>query len=148
MKRQIVAAAIALLIAAPAAAAPVVWTAPFTYSVVGVRNAQGASPATADAPVDLSNDGIDLRGLASITVFVKTGGAAMTAGGKLLAYLRNPVSGAWAYVGDGSLDLTVGALVSQSFTGIRVYYMAGRLAYIPSGLGQTVTIDINGVAGP
>ena len=94
----------------------------------------------------LLTDGLDLNGLTGFSVYVKSG-VAFTAGGQLLAYIRNPVDGVWSRVSDGSLDLTLSAVTSQAFTGFQVQRgTQGRIAYLPSGAGGSnpITIDIVG----
>lgn len=85
--------------------------------------------------------GFDLQLATGFAVFVESAATAFTAG-KLLAYLYNPISGAWSAAPD--LDLTVAAVVSQGFSGFRVPCNSGRIAFVPSGLGQACTVYING----
>lgn len=94
-----------------------------------------------------ATDGLPLAGCNGFTVHAKSG-AAFTAGGKLLAYLRNPVDGTWNYVADGSLDLVLAAVTGQSWGGIRVEPgTIERIAYLPSGAGGSnpITIDLVGI---
>ena len=117
------------------------WTNPTGYGV------QGACDTTPVAPS--SNDGLLLESqtfgpsaVKGVVVIVETGGT-MTAGGVLQAYVKNPISGTWVRVADGSLDLTVSAVASQGFVGIYVPVPRGRIAYVASGLGVSCTIYIN-----
>lgn len=71
--------------------------------------------------------------------------ANMTAGGTLQAWVYNAVPGAWAR--DPSLDLTISpAATKMAFTGFSVPAPVGRIAYVPSGIGQPVDVYI--VFGP
>lgn len=86
--------------------------------------------------------GIDLTGLAAVDVFVAPIGTA-TAGGKIVYYLRNPVTGEWAaYPFD---DYVSTAVTTQVFTVEVEGYVSGeRLSPEPNGLGTTVTITAVG----
>lgn len=95
---------------------------------------------TESAPT-LATQGIELANVSGFAVHAETAGT-MTAGGVLLAYLYNPQSSVWNRAPD--LDLTVQALADQSFAGFQVTSYAGRLAYVPSGVGVAVTIYIVG----
>jgi hypothetical protein len=98
---------------------------------------------TEAAPTTSTSAGLSLAGIHGFTVHIETSGT-MTAGGKLLAYLFNPETGNWTPVSDGSLDLTVSAVASQSFSGFAVYGGGGRIAYVPSGVGVASHIYIVG----
>lgn len=87
--------------------------------------------------------GLDLYGLKGFAVHAQTtGGAAMTAGGKLLAYIFNPFLGRYAPAPD--LDITVGANAYQAFSGFEVVADWSYIAYVPSGTGQASSIFIVG----
>jgi hypothetical protein len=87
--------------------------------------------------------GLDLFGLKGFAIHAQTaGGAAMTAGGKLKAYIYNPFLGRYAETPD--LDLTVAALPYQGFTGFTVPADWGYIAYVPSGTGQAGSIFLVG----
>jgi hypothetical protein len=100
------------------------------------------STGTESAPT-LATQGISLANLAGFVVHAETAGT-MTAGGLLKAYLYNAETGSWISAPD--LDLTVQALAKQSFSGFTVTAPAGRIAYVPSGVGVAVTIYIVGTA--
>jgi hypothetical protein len=132
--------ALLLGLSTPAYAA-CVWTAPTTFG------AQGACDTTPVAPT--VNDGLQLEAqvfgpssVKAIAVVVETAGT-MTAGGVLQAYVKNPISGTWVRVADGSLDLVVSAVASQAFTAIYVPVPRGRIAYVASGVGVACTIYLN-----
>jgi hypothetical protein len=111
------------------------------------NGAQGSCDTTPVAPT--STDGMSLdansfwstSNVKAISVIVETAGT-MTAGGVLQAYVKNPISGTWVRVADGSLDLFVAAVANQGFTGIYVPVARGRIAYVASGLGVASTIYI------
>jgi hypothetical protein len=85
--------------------------------------------------------GLDLAGLKGFAVFVEAG-AAMTAGGKLVAYSLNPATMAYAPVPE--LDVTVAALVREGFAGFSLASDFGRIAYVPSGTGQASSVYLVG----
>lgn len=96
---------------------------------------------TESAPT-LATQGLELANVSGFAVHAETAGT-MTAGGVLQAYLYNPEgSGSWNRAPD--LDLTVQALAKQSFAGFQVTSYAGRIAYVPSGVGLAVTVYIVG----
>lgn len=99
------------------------------------------STGTESAPT-LATQGLELANVSGFSVHAETAGT-MTAGGLLLAYVYNPEgSGSWNRAPD--MDLTVQALAKQSFTGFQVTSYAGRIAYVPSGVGVAVTVYIVG----
>lgn len=128
------------LLALPSYAA-CTWTA----NAAGV---QGACDTTPVAPS--STDGLPLEAqsiwrtssVKTISVIVE-GAGVMTAGGVLQAYLKNPVTGTWARVADGSLDLYVAAVQYQGFSGLYVPVSRGSIAYVASGLGVASVIYIS-----
>lgn len=95
---------------------------------------------TESAPT-LATQGLELANVSGFSVVAETAGT-MTAGGVLQAYLYNPESSSWSRSPD--LDLVVQALAKQAFSGFQVTSYAGRLAYVPSGVGVAVTIYIVG----
>lgn len=136
---------ISLLVVA-ALAVPIAVPATTTWAeITGLAsNARGATATcttgTESAP-SASTAGISLRGTKGLLISVKTAsGGNMTAGGKLLAYVLNPSTGAWAPVSDGSLDLTVSAVPEQAFSGFTVTADIGSIAWEPSGVGTAVTV--------
>jgi hypothetical protein len=155
-------AALALIALAGAALATTTWTA-VTTDAAGkplpnyVRAVKGWNPTatgTEPAPVTstVSTDGLDLRNLQGLSFEVETcssvctlAGGNMTAGGKLNAYLWNPVTGKWLPVSDGSLDLTVAAVPGQSFSGFTVTGDYSRIAMEPNGLGTSSATYIYGI---
>lgn len=126
-------------------------SATFTFSNVmqpGVLNSRCVTTTGTESNTLAAGSGLDMSGIQGFTVHVKTSGSNMTAGGVLQAYLLNPIDGTWNRVADGSMDLTVSAAASQAFAGFRVQPSThGRIAYLPSGVGLAVTIDINGTSG-
>jgi hypothetical protein len=108
--------------------------------------ARGASATcttgTESAPA-AATDGLDLGSFAGFTVVIE-GSGAMTAGGSLLAYVRNPATGTWARAPD--LDLTVAAIQYQAFAGFLVTADLGRVAFVPSGVGVSSVIYIVGTS--
>lgn len=99
-----------------------------------------ATTGTESAPA-AATDGLNLYGITGFSVTIEAAGA-MTAGGLLLAYVRHPVSGVWARAPD--LDLVVSALTNQAFPGFVVTSDMGRVAFVPSGVGQGATIYVAG----
>lgn len=98
---------------------------------------------TESAPTNEDTVGIRLDGLKGVVVMVETG-SAMTAGGLFLAYIRNPVSGYWERVADGSLDLTVSAVTKQGWPGLFIPVDDGRITWVPSGIGVAGTLYLVG----
>jgi hypothetical protein len=98
------------------------------------------STGSESAPT-LATQGLELANVSGFTVHAETAGT-MTAGGVLQAYLYNPESSSWIRSPD--LDLVVQALAKQSFAGFQVTSYAGRLAFVPSGVGVAVTVYIVG----
>lgn len=131
--------AVALLLATPASASKT-WAKGYRAQFSAVAT---CTTGTESAPSG-TGDGLSLAGIHGFAVYVETGAGAMTAGGKLLAYLFNPETGTWDPVSDGTLDLTVSAVASQAFSGFAVYGGTGRIAYVPSGVGLAVHIYIVG----
>jgi hypothetical protein len=85
--------------------------------------------------------GLALRNIDGVSVYIKSAGAAFTAG-SLQAWLYNPVDATWSRAPD--LDLSVPALTAVSFGGLRITVSAGILAYLPSGLTQASTVVLLG----
>ncbi len=122
------------------------------------------SSGTGSAPTDRNPDGgviavgqsgISLANATGLQVTVETlngpipgndaglylDGGTLSAGA-LQAYLYDPSAGRWARAPD--LDLTVtSGLAAQSFTGFQITQKQGRIAYIPSGLGQPVNVYLS-----
>jgi hypothetical protein len=92
--------------------------------------------AGTQAAPTVATDGLDLKGLAGVTVMLKTASNA-TAGGTLQAYVLNPETSAWYRVPD--LDLTATATTVQSWPGLYVPVPKGRVYWVPSGIGSVVT---------
>jgi len=85
--------------------------------------------------------GLELTGLEGFNVYVEAGGTMST--GTFQAYLLNPATGNWLRA--PALDLTAQALTAQAFSGFSVFGGTGRIAYVPNGIGQAVTIYIVGM---
>lgn len=104
---------------------------------------------TGSAPT-AATDGISLTNLGSKNGFtvIYESTASTFAACTLLAYLyaSELSSGAGAWVRAPDLDLSVQALTAQGFTGFRVVSPRGRIAYVPSGSGQSGIIWITGSA--
>lgn len=122
------------------------------------------SSGTGSAPTDRNPDGgviavgqsgISLANATGLQVTVETlngpipgndaglylDGGTLSAGA-LQAYLYDPSAGRWARAPD--LDLTVtSGLAAQSFTGFQITQKQGRIAYVPSGLGQPVNVYLS-----
>lgn len=130
-------ALVVALAAAPAFAATT-WTADTTTPY---RTSKAVCTTGTEAAPSVATQGLPLNGLAGFTVHAEAA-AAMTAGGVLQAYLWNPVTARWNRAPD--LDLTVSAVQWQSFAGFQVAAGTGRIAYVPSGIGQAVNIYVIG----
>lgn len=115
------------------------WTADATLPVHQGTAAKAVCTTGTEAAPTLVTDGLPLAGLRGFVVHAEAAGA-MTAGGKLVAYLWNPVSARWNPSPD--LDLVVQAVQFQSFAGFVVAAPNGRVAYAPSGVGQAVTLYV------
>lgn len=113
------------------------WTTDTTLETFVARVVKAACTTGTESAPTLVSQGIDLLGLAGCAVHAEAA-AAMTGGGKLLAYVWEPVVGRWNAAPD--LDLVVSAIQYQAFAGITVPADVGRLAYVPSGVGQAVDI--------
>ena len=131
-------AVLALSLYLPAHAA-CTWTGN-AYGVQGACDNTPAAPSTTDG-LSLEGSSVWSAATKGFVVIVEAAGA-MTAGGILQAYLRNPNTGTWVRVADGSLDLTVSAVTNQGFLGMYVPVSKGRIAYVPSGLGVSSTVHI------
>ena len=138
MKRLLTAALAALALFALPAAATTTWSIPSSpYRVAKAVTTTGTESAPSG-----TTEGIALSGLSGVNVYV-IASSAMTAGGTLLAYVLDPVTAAWYR--DPDLDLTVSALTTQTWGGWQINGGAGRLAYVPSGVGVAVTLYVVGV---
>ena len=109
-----------------------------TYTTPDQFSRKGSfTTGTEAAPA--GDDGLSLAGLSGLVVHLESS-APVTAGGSLLAWLRNPITGNWNRAPD--LDVTSGTgLQRQAWPGIRVDVRSGRIAFVPSGLGS-VTGDV------
>jgi hypothetical protein len=135
---------LALLVVLPSLAlATTTWTVDATVPANQATVAKAVCTTGSESAPASATDGLDLWALRGFTVHAEAAGA-MTAGGKLLAYSWNPVTARWNAIPD--LDLTVAAVQYQSFAGFSVAADIGRVAYVPSGVGQAVNIYI--VAAP
>lgn len=129
------------------AAATTTWTTDTSQSGTIVRVSvatctTGTESAMADGPGTAPNlVGIDLYGLKGVVVQVEAA-AAMTAGGKLLAYILNPITNKWGRA--TWLDITVSNVQYETYPGINVNVDWSRLAFIPSGVGQAAVIYLSG----
>lgn len=141
---RIIAVALAALLPATALASQT-WTAPATLTAKGVM-----STGTETAPSN-ATDGLDLSSIGGtqggFSVVYESTASAFTAC-SLRAYLytaeANAGAGLWSRAPD--LDLSVQALTSQAFTGMRVVANRGRIAYAPSGCGQAGIVWITATA--
>ena len=118
------------------------WTGQGPYTINGISDG-----GTEVCPTS-GTDGISLVGMKGFSVHVygllADGGYGATLSvGSLLACLYDPATGRWARAPD--LDLTTAAIDSQGFAGFIVTSNRGRIAYVPSGVGVPVRIQMNGV---
>lgn len=100
-------------------------------SGISLANAQGlqVTVETLNGPIPGNDAGLYLDG-------------GTLSAGTLQAYLYDPSAGRWARAPD--LDLTVtSGLAAQSFTGFQITQKQGRIAYVPSGLGQPVNVYLS-----
>lgn len=86
--------------------------------------------------------GLNLVGLKGYVVQIEASGGNMTAGGKLLAYVLNPVTMKWARA--PGLDETVSALAAEVYRGWTVVADWSHVAYVPSGIGRSSTTYLVG----
>lgn len=112
-----------------------------TYQATVAKIAWDSGTETMPAAASPETKGLSLLGLQGFSIHAEAA-AAMTAGGKLLAYVYNPVTGRWNPAPE--MDLVVANLQYQFFTGWSVAADVGRIAYVPSGVGQAVTVYIVG----
>jgi hypothetical protein len=112
---------------------------------VGTAVILASNSGTESAP-STNTQGLYLKGIKAVSVFLKTASAA-TAGGTLQAYLMNNLTGEWYRAAD--LDLTATATTVQTWPAIYVPVSSGRLYYNPVGIGggATVTVYIVGEKG-
>lgn len=108
------------------------FTTDTTYDAGFVRVSVATCTTGTEATPSGATVGLDLQGVKGYAVFVE-GSAAMTAGGKLLAHLYNPITSRWTPAPD--LDITVAAVQYQGFAGFAVTSDFSRVAYVPSGVG-------------
>jgi hypothetical protein len=138
--RTIIALSLLLLAPAPALAATT-WTTDGTLPAYQAAVSKAVCTTGTESAPTLGTQGLDLWNLTGFAVHAEAA-AAMTAGGKLLAYTWNPVTSRWNPAPD--LDLVVSALQYQSFAGFQITAGIGRVAFVPSGVGQAVTIYVVG----
>ena len=127
-------AVLGMFLASSMAEASSTWTLPGTnYSLLTATSGTENAPSTA-------TQGLALTGYTTVSVFVETTASTFTAG-SLVCYLYDHVGAVWVRAPD--LDLTVGAY-NTSFIGINIRSNGGRIAYVPSGLGQANVVRIFG----
>lgn len=131
--------AIAALLFALPVFATTTFTQDSTFDAAFVRVGVATCTTGTEAAPTGTTAGIDLTGSKGFVVYAEAA-AAMTAGGKLVAYLYNPVTARWTPAPD--LDLTVAAIQYQAFAGFTTTSDFARIAYVPSGVGQAVTVYI------
>lgn len=102
---------------------------------VGTSVILTSDSGTQSAPTT-NAQGLYLKGIRAVSVFLKTSAAA-TAGGTLQAYLMNNLTGEWHRAAD--LDLTATATTLQTWPAIYVPVSSGRLYYNPVGIGSVTT---------
>lgn len=135
-------ALLVLALSAPTFAATT-WSTDTSQDVSRVRVSKAVcTTGTESAPADGVGSpavGVDLFGVKACTVRAEAA-AAMTAGGILLAYALNPITNKWGRA--TGLDLTVSNVQYETFLGIPIVEDWSRIAFVPSGVGQAVTIYI------
>lgn len=142
--RKIIFALLSLFAFTPAFAATT-WSADTSQdsTLVTVSKAvctTGSESAPADG-VGSPAVGLALFGVEGFSVYAEAA-AAMTSGGTLQAYLYNPITTKWARAPD--LDLVVSNLQYQAFPGFTVVADWARIAFVPVGVGQAVTVYVMG----
>ena len=115
-------------------------TGPNAWTTVGTAVRLAASGATLASGAAVV--GLNTYGLKSVQVYVEATVGAMTAGGKLLAYVLNPVTS--VYMRLPEMDITVTALQWESYTGIQVLGDYSYIAFVPSGVGRTTSTYLVG----
>jgi hypothetical protein len=134
-------AALAVLVLASRTSGTTTWTTDTTVPTNQATVAKAVCTTGTESAPTLVTEGLDLWALTGCALHAEAA-AAMTAGGKLLAYAWNPVTSRWNPISDGSLDVTVSAVQYEAFSGLTVTADIGRIAWVPSGVGQAVTIYI------
>jgi hypothetical protein len=88
-----------------------------------------------------ANVGLDLFNISGFIVYAEAAGA-MNAGAFIKAYLYNPYTLRWSPCPD--LNITTTAIQYESYAGSEVVGDAGRIAFLPYGLGRAVNIYVVG----
>lgn len=96
--------------------------------------------------------GLDLAGLKGFTVTVEVdvdwpsldAGGYLTSGGALQAYIYSLAAQRWSRAPDLDLSLSTASLASVSYYGFLVTADMGRVAFVPSGLGQPTNVYLSG----
>ena len=124
------------------------WVSGGPYKALGgVHSAKGGSlTGTDDPPADGDETaGLSLKTLGGFGVHVESDAVPLQnlTAGSLKAYVMSPADKKWYPCPD--LDLVVaGGAQRQAFAGFAVSSDAGRIAYVPTGLGGRVLVYING----
>jgi hypothetical protein len=136
---------LALLLSAGPAFGATTWSADTSTDLNTLRVSKAVCTTGSETkPADgaTTTIGLALFGLKGITVQVEAAGA-MTVGGKFLAYVQNSISGKWLRMPD--VDLTVGeASDTYATPAMEISSDWDRLIFVPSGVGQAVTIYVKG----
>jgi hypothetical protein len=116
-----------------------------TWTVVqDAGYALAACTTGSEAAPTLVTQGLKLDGMRSITVSAEASVALTAASAGLKAYLWNPISAQWNRAPD--LDLTTVNVTDQSWAAFSVSgaLKGSRVAWVPDGAGQAVSIYIMG----
>jgi hypothetical protein len=120
---------------------PVYSLAVCTYTTqIGSGTTVASCNETTELAPTLVTEGKSLDKVRGVVVMaVRTGASgAMTAGGKLNAWLYSPSAGMWVRTPD--LDVTAAAQTNQAWTAMEVMVPRGRIDYRPSALGAGNTL--------
>lgn len=141
-------ALLSLLLAAPVLGATT-WTTDTsqpTNQVRVVKMVNDVAGGTETKPSDAdATAGIALHGVRGLEVVAIATGGAMTAGGKLIAYVYDPISTKWVPNPDN--DIVVPA-ATEHLVALEVLVDWDRIAFIPSGIGRASTIYLKGRLAP
>lgn len=117
-----------------------------TWEATGTRSVKATCTTGSESAPTAATEGALLSGVSGFAVVIEAGASQTVAGGSLLAYVYNDVSGLWGRAPE--LDLSVPATATRvyAFSGFTVTAPRGRIAYVPSGVtisSGSATVYIN-----
>lgn len=93
--------------------------------------------------VAIVQPGIETAGLSSLTVTLYATTAANFTAGTLQCWVRNPLTGLWYHAKDSDLEVAAGE-TKYAWLISAAKLPVGRIAFVPSGVGQPTSIYIIG----